>query len=52
MSGADPAPRLDHHTLERYETAWLGVAVVLTVLLFVGVLSGCMLLNLLFGRRT
>ncbi|MFT2719098.1 cytochrome C oxidase subunit II [Deinococcus sp. A31D244] len=39
MSGTDPAARLDHHTLERYETAWLGVAVVLTVLLFVGVLA-------------
>lgn len=38
--GADTPPaRLDHRALERYETAWLGVAVVMTALLFVGVLA-------------
>ncbi|PTA68397.1 cytochrome C oxidase subunit II [Deinococcus arcticus] len=39
MRRAPQAPRLDHHALERYERIWLGVAVVMTVLLFVGVLS-------------
>lgn len=34
-----PPARLDHHALERYETAWLGVAAVMTALLFVGVLA-------------
>ena len=33
-----PAPRLDHHTLERYETIWLVISVILSVLLFTGVL--------------
>ncbi|MFB9991145.1 cytochrome c oxidase subunit II [Deinococcus oregonensis] len=32
-----PAPRLDHHTLERYETVWLVISVVMSVLLFTGV---------------
>ena len=36
--GAPPA-RLDHHTLERYENVWFGIAVVLSVLLFVAVLA-------------
>ncbi|GGR73304.1 cytochrome c oxidase subunit 2 [Deinococcus seoulensis] len=34
-----PAGGLDHHTLERYETIWLGIALVMTVLLFTGVLG-------------
>jgi cytochrome c oxidase subunit 2 len=34
-----PAPRLDHHTLERYETIWLVISVVLSLLLFTGVVA-------------
>lgn len=30
---------LDHKTIERYELGWLGVAVVLVILLFAGVIS-------------
>ncbi|THF69213.1 cytochrome C oxidase subunit II [Deinococcus sp. Arct2-2] len=33
-----PVPRLDHHTLERYETIWLVISVILSLLLFTGVL--------------
>ena len=32
-------PRLDHRTLERYEALWLGIATVMVVLLFAGVLA-------------
>lgn len=32
-----PVARLDHHTLERYETVWLVIATVLSLLLFTGV---------------
>ncbi|MBB5236071.1 cytochrome c oxidase subunit II [Deinococcus budaensis] len=34
-----PVPRLEHHTLERYENIWFGIAVVMSVLLFVAVLT-------------
>ncbi|MBZ9713585.1 cytochrome c oxidase subunit II [Deinococcus multiflagellatus] len=34
-----PVPRLEHHTLERLETIWLGMAVVIAVLLFASVLT-------------
>ena len=30
---------LDHHTIERYELAWLGISVVLVVMLFAGVVA-------------
>jgi cytochrome c oxidase subunit 2 len=30
---------LDHHTVERYELAWLGLSVVLVMMLFAGVLG-------------
>lgn len=34
-----PAPRLDHHTLERYENIWFLIASIMAVLLFVAVLA-------------
>lgn len=34
-----PLAPLDHHTLEKYESIWLGVAVTMVALLFVGVLA-------------
>lgn len=34
-----PAPRLEHHTLERYENIWFGIAAVMSVLLFVSALA-------------
>lgn len=34
-----PTSRLDHHTLEKYETIWLGIATVMSVLLAVAVFS-------------
>lgn len=41
---ANPTSRLDHHTLEKYETIWLGIATVLSVALagavFASFLSG------------
>ena len=33
------SPRLDHHTLARYESVWFGIAVVMVLLLFVAVLA-------------
>ena len=38
-SSPAPVPRLEHHTLERYENIWFGIAVVISVLLFVAVLT-------------
>lgn len=35
----NPTSRLDHHTLERYETIWLGIATVMSVLLAVAVFA-------------
>lgn len=34
-----PVPRLEHHTLERIETVWFGIAVAMAVLLFASVLA-------------
>ncbi|WP_022799946.1 cytochrome c oxidase subunit II [Deinococcus ficus] len=36
---ARPLPPLTHHTLHKYENIWLALAVVMTLLLFVGVLA-------------
>ncbi|WP_243398519.1 cytochrome c oxidase subunit II [Deinococcus koreensis] len=38
-AGRPALARLDHHTLERYETIWLGLSVIMVVLLFVAVLA-------------
>ncbi|ABF44320.1 cytochrome c oxidase, subunit II [Deinococcus geothermalis DSM 11300] len=35
----NPIPRLEHHTLERYESVWLGIAAVMAVLLFASTLA-------------
>ncbi|KEF34551.1 cytochrome C oxidase subunit II [Deinococcus sp. RL] len=34
-----PAPRLEHHSLERYEAIWFGIATLMAVLLFVAAIA-------------
>ncbi len=34
-----PVPRLEHHTLQRIETVWFGIAAVIALLLFTSVLA-------------
>ncbi|WP_034385767.1 cytochrome c oxidase subunit II [Deinococcus sp. YIM 77859] len=39
MTSRRPVPRLEHHTLERLENIWLGVAIVMNVLLFTSAIA-------------
>lgn len=38
-SPKNPAPRLEHHTLERLETIWFGIAVAMLIMLFASTIA-------------